>query len=315
MSLFKNKLNEYIWNPCFNKNKGLIKYLNAIEIIDCNAINDDNYLLRALQDEGIIYKKIKFETYNKFFNKILIIEPHIDDFAISASGYTIEKLFEGNSCHVLNIFSKTSINNFPWKGIINLSNKEYEKLRLKEANFAIKTYLKQVFTSLELESSSIKNKLNTSSNHEVIVKKVEKLVKEEKIETLLCPMAISHKDHLTSYLATIDVYSILKKDHPDLKLILYEDYPYALNKIRYIRRMKEIRAKIVIKEFYCDTSDYLDEIVNLITMYKSQFDDINRKQMLAIMREIFRAISSESEERLENNDTMSQRYWEVLEVL
>ena len=42
-----------------------------------------------------------------------------------------------------------------------------------------------------------------------------------------------------------------------------------------------------------DISSKLDLIVDCISAFKSQFDDINRNQMLAIVREDCRALSTE----------------------
>ena len=50
----------------------------------------------------------------------------------------------------------------------------------------------------------------------------------------------------------------------------------------------------------------LDDMVNAVSVYRSQYDDINKIQMLAIIREDCRAIAQEY-----NKESLSLVYYEV----
>lgn len=76
-------------------------------------------------------------------------------------------------------------------------------------------------------------------------------------------------------------------------MILYPEYPYARCKKSYIDRLREINEVFNLKEIIIDIENKLQDMVNVISVYKSQFDDINKEQMLAIVREDGRAIATE----------------------
>ena len=126
--------NNKIMSPFFkiNSSNELI-YLNSYKLCDLSlssSVND--YILEA---EGVVLPDIKKV---KKPNTALILEPHSDDFALSALAYTL------NNCNslVLNVFSKTSLDFFTWKDLIDINAFEYEKLRLSESSFAIEKLLK-----------------------------------------------------------------------------------------------------------------------------------------------------------------------------
>ena len=99
-----------------------------------------------------------------------------------------------------------------------------------------------------------------------------------------------HLDHLCIYEAIINEYVNLNIDST---MILYPEYPYARCKKSYIDRLKEIYEVFDLKENIVNIETKLQDIVNVISIYKSQFDDINKEQMLAVVREDGRAISTE----------------------
>lgn len=65
-----------------------------------------------------------------------------------------------------------------------------------------------------------------------------------------------------------------------------------------------------MKDFSVTTDKYLEIMADLIIIYRSQFDDINRKQMIAIIKEDFRATSS-IKKSFDENTEFSQRYFKV----
>jgi len=96
---------------------------------------------QILFNEGILIQKRIIKKNPEIREKILVIEPHPDDFALSASGYVLNAMSGGASVTVLNIFSKTSVTKFPWHEKITISNKQYEKLRIQESLIAVEQYL------------------------------------------------------------------------------------------------------------------------------------------------------------------------------
>ena len=74
----------------------------------------------------------------------------------------------------------------------------------------------------------------------------------------------------------------------------------------------ENKKLISIEDFYIDTKKYLETIADLIIIYRSQFDDINRNQMLAIIKEDFRATAAEH--KANNKKEFLQRYFKVKKI-
>ena len=99
-----------------------------------------------------------------------------------------------------------------------------------------------------------------------------------------------HPDHLCVYDAVINEYS---KINLKTKIILYPEYPYARCKKSYLNRLNEVNKNFDLKEIIINIENKLQDIVNVISVYKSQYDDIYREQMLAIVREDGRAIATE----------------------
>ena len=116
-----------------------------------------------------------------------------------------------------------------------------------------------------------------------------------------------HIAHSIAFDATIDVFKSLKQN---FNFIIYEDIPYARNKTAYFKRLRQLNKIMNIEDFSVTTEKYLEIMADLIIIYRSQFDDINRQQMLAIIKEDFRATSSIKKYAGENKE-FSQRYFKV----
>ena len=231
--------------------------------------------------------------------EVLVLEPHPDDFALSAMGYIQENM----NVTVLNIFSKMKIDSFTWSEHIDINEKEYESLRLLESKIAIQDILNYDFISLKEESTRI-TKRTIQEIKKSIIEAVKKILEEKKFDIIMIPMGIGkHLDHLCIYEAIINEYVNLNIDST---MILYPEYPYARCKKSYIDRLKEIYEVFDLKENIVNIETKLQDIVNVISIYKSQFDDINKEQMLAIVREDGRAISTEY-----NKENVSLVYYKI----
>ena len=251
-------------------------------------------------DEGIIVEKKNYSWKTDL--KVLVLEPHSDDFALSASGFVLDKLKYGVNFSVLNLFSRTALNNFPWKHKCHLSSEEYEALRLKESNFAIVKYLGGKFASLKFESLSLIKKPNQFN--EQFFQAIYSIIHTKTPDVVMLPMAVQeHPDHI----ATFELGPRLILSFPKIKFILYEDLPYARNKYAYIERLGHIKKRLKISEILIDCEHLINSMADLAIIYRSQFDDINRAQMKAIIEQDCRAVAAESNFSKE----FAKRFFEV----
>lgn len=287
-----------IFSPFYTINsKNELKYLDKYKI--CKLPSEKEIMKEILKKEGVLLSCYKNKKYD---NTVLVLEPHSDDFALSALAYCIDKY----SVEVLNVFSKTTLKYFPWIDKIKLTSNEYENLRLCESNLVIEKILNQKFISLREESVRITNK-KLEDIEKQIINSIEKLLKtNQSIDTILVPMGIgNHPDHIIVYNAIMNNYSKFN----NYKIILYPEYPYARCKKSYIERFNKISNTYKLNSLLIPIEDKVDIIADCISAYKSQFDDINRDQMLAIIKEDSWAISQEYE-----IDKLSLVYFEVGDV-
>lgn len=297
--------NKICTHPHFTIRERVLYYLGDISILDLSNFAHE-YIPTILIDEGITFNKMILDTTTDLCNEhILVVEPHLDDFALSASGYVINEINHGATCHVLNIFSRTNEDYFTWKDKKFISREIYESIRLEEAKFAIHLLLSSEFSSLHKTSLN----LNSTFDSADIVNKILSITKNESITQILFPIGIFHKDHLAIYSVAKKLCTLLNNR---IKIVFYEDYPYSNNKIAYSAAVQRFKGDFDVKEVYVAVNDFFEEMVDLMIAYRSQFNDLNRKQMQAIMREYFKNISSEMGCILEtNNDYLLQRYFTV----
>ncbi len=282
--------------PFFSTENDKLTYLDRYTI--CDLPKEESIRKMLLKQYGAIIEKDINTNIDKTI-EVLVLEPHPDDFALSAMGYIQENM----NVTVLNIFSKMKIDSFTWSEHININEKEYEDLRLLESKVAIQDILDYDFISLKEESTRITKK-TIQEIQRSIIGAVKKILEEKNFDIIMIPMGIGkHLDHLCIYEAIINEYANLNIDST---MILYPEYPYARCKKSYIDRLKEIYEVFDLKENIVNIESKLQDIVNVISVYKSQFDDINREQMLAIVREDGRAISTEY-----NKENISLVYYKI----
>ena len=120
-------MKKIIMSPFFSMNNDSLIYLNKFEI--CKLPSDKEIRRKILHDEGVLFYKYKNIEKD---SSIIVLEPHPDDFALSALGY-----LENEKATVVNVFSKMNLDSFTWKENIKVTAKEYEDIRIKEDKFAI----------------------------------------------------------------------------------------------------------------------------------------------------------------------------------
>lgn len=287
-------MKDYIMSPFYSIKDNKLFYLKEYEI--CKLPVEDEIRKKILIDEGVLLEKAKILPQDKI---ALVLEPHPDDFVLSALGYTLNRY----NVIVGNIFSKTNINSFTWINSILINEYEYEKLRIEESKLSIQMLLHQEFTSLFEESLRISKK-SYSEIEERIWKFVKQILQENNIDIIMIPMGIgNHPDHLIVYDTIMNNNEIVK----NIKIILYPEYPYARSKKSYIERLKEIENKYSLNKVIININEEeINVFSNAISAYRSQFDDINKNQMLAIIREDYRALAQENNQ---NNEIVV--YYEV----
>ena len=287
-------MKEYIESPFYSIKNNKLFYLNSYEI--CKLPLEEEIKRDILITEGVLFRKNEIQRQKK---TTLVLEPHPDDFVLSALGYILNKY----NAIIGNIFSKTDINSFTWINSIQINENEYEKLRIKESILSIEELLHQQFISLYEKSSRISKK-NYQCMEKQILKFIQKILQENDIDTILVPMGIgNHPDHLIVYNTIMNNKDMVKNK----KIILYPEYPYARCKKSYIDRLNMLEDKYKLNKIIIDVGeDEINVFANAISAYRSQFDDINRNQMLAIIREDCRAPAQEN-----NQDKEVLVYYEV----
>ena len=310
----------YITLPFYTDTGVSIRYLDQYEVVNYAGVDRGSaFFKEMLINEGIILKK-RSNQHHDSEETILAIEPHPDDFALSAAGFVLEKIAEGFSCTVLNIFSRTALKNFPWKNKIKISETELEEQRLLESKLAVEDYLGQRFSSLKMPLASLRGNSNIFSDKHSendLVKELASIltleIKRSKPKIILCPLGVQgHIDHLVVFDAVIEAY---KRTGGSFELILYQEYPYSRNLSAYNSRLESVARKIKMSPLYIPVDDHLETICDLIITYKTQFDDINRQQMLAVIREDYRAIGAEAKDTKMGSSELMQKYFRVEGIL
>ena len=188
--------------PFFSTKDDKLRYLDKYTI--CDLPKEDNIRKMILKQYGAIIEKNINSNTDKTM-KVLVIEPHPDDFALSAMGYIQENM----NVTVLNIFSKMKIDSFTWSEHISINEEEYEDLRMLESKVAIQEVLNYDFISLKEKSTRISTKA-IQKVEKNIIDAIKKLLLEKSFDIIMIPMGVGkHQDHLCVYEAIMNEYSKL----------------------------------------------------------------------------------------------------------
>jgi len=296
------------------------KYFVAGDNFKLSNTEKINFLL----NEGVIIRKrIKQVANKKCKDKILIIEPHPDDFVLSASGFVLDK--EWRDVKVMNIFSKTLVANFPWSDKFFINESEFEKIRMKESSFAIEQYFEFKFESLRLplaQKRGYENNFHARKTKsepclvEMLSKKIVNEMEKNNYDVLLCPLGVKkHVDHIVAFEACTLAYEKIKKQKNNFQVVFYEEYPYARNKRLLLERLEYVRSFFKLKKIIVKVNDYLQLINDSIMIYRSQFDNINSKQMLEVIKRDFEIVAIEEGNSENDKGNLFQRYYEIEKIL
>ncbi|HET9722167.1 MAG TPA: hypothetical protein VFP32_04065 [Candidatus Saccharimonadales bacterium] len=309
--------------PYFTQAERSIDYLGQYKYLDIDGLDLDSPVgERLLLSEGIFVRGPKLAQLENLVvdgHKTVVLEPHPDDLALSASGRLMTSIAAGGVGKIINIFSKTAIDRFPWRDKITIAEDKFEELRLLESNLAVEEFLGQEFVSMKLPLASKRGyeEIFGQTHHDdALAREIGEFIANTSLEfgadTILSPLAVQgHIDHLVTFDAAIFAKRALGDQ---VSLVFYEDYPYSRNKNAYRRRIGQVAGSYALSSEYVAVDDYLNIMADMAIIYRSQFDDINRDQMLAIMREDFRAVALEA--KAEDKDVgaeCAQRYWRMNE--
>lgn len=315
-------MTELLTMPYFVQDEASIQYLGQYPYLDTRGLEVDSAIgQRVLLSEGIKVKmpEIPVDIVNKTGDRIVVLEPHPDDLALSASGYIMDAIASGGVCKVINLFSRTSLDRFAWKDKVSITEEEFEDLRMQESLLAVEDFLGQEFMSLRLPLASKRGYEDIfAESHrdrrlvQSVGESLARTILEQEANIVLCPLGVQgHIDHLV----TFDIGRYIKSALGDqIDLILYEDYPYSRNKVAYFNRLRRVADIHRLGQDYVATDSHLGSMADMAIIYKSQFDDTNRDQMHALMREDCRATALELRAGgIAVEAECAQRFWRVYE--
>ena len=239
----------------------------------------------SLIDEGVFVEK-NWSRPRIRGKKVLVIEPHPDDMAMSCPGTVLGYLTEGAELLVLNVFSRQDVRTFPWK--MSIGEEELERIRLEESEVAVHDYLESEFVSLRKPLALKRgfNDLKQKIDEPALEQELGLVFYEtaKKYDVVIAPLGIGgHPDHLICHKAALQL--------PGNKLRFYEDMTYSMNRFEFCKKVSELGD---FSAEYTDITQFLDDIANLRSIYRSQFDDINRKQFYAVTLLLGRAVADEA---------------------
>lgn len=188
-------------------------------------------------------------------SKVLVIEPHSDDGALSAGGTLINLAETGAGVSSLCLFSKGG-------------GAEIEDLRQRENELVFTTILDGEAEFAGLTDAIYRQ--NTVSEFFQVRKKIEHKVKLYQPDLVLAPLGVGeHVDHLMVHMAITGLY----KSNRNFDLWFYEDFPYSNNdKYYFCKRLLDVKEEIYMSPKYMDISDRLEDKVSLAMAYLSQHD-------------------------------------------
>ncbi len=292
----------------------------------------DGALFNRMVNEGIIVEKSGLSGRNETEGKrVVVLQPHCDDFALSCGAVLAKMRFEQNAqISIVNFFCKYSGEGFSFKDRIPLDDERYSGLRMEE-DIAAAAYLEGKVDFLEgkYEDAYKRGKFIfykdgfLKRDHRIfsaIEEDCRGVLEKYRPEALLIPSAIGwHVDHRIVHEAAIGAIAEYdKKLKENLKVYLYEDYPYCDGKRDiYWGRLGELSTGLKLKPVYTDITDFARHKARLINFYKSQSEMLDLNSFYAI-NETMRRLGSATaiEGKIQKHDIpeeaeLAERMWEV----
>ncbi|MCU0287365.1 MAG: PIG-L family deacetylase [Acidobacteria bacterium] len=273
---------------------------------------DKGLMIRLLQEGILVPVKTNAESQGiktvqeDKRNKVLVIQPHSDDFALSCGAGLAKLSFDqGYHIHCLTLFSQHSVKGFPWRDKVELDDHSYSQLRAREDRLSLE-YLSGQVTFLEYKDAFCRGLyLEFLFSREGILKKdralipvmsqqIAGIIREYKPAKVFLPAAVGwHYDHRMAYMAAIQALKEViagKEQSPEMEIFLYEDYPYCdESRTNYWMRREELSKELNLAPIYMDVTDFIEDKSFLINFYKSQLLDMNLKRIKQKMMQLAEA--------------------------
>lgn len=285
---------------------------------------EKNLFLKLIQ-MGILTEKSSKAAYSEQQGKrILVIEPHSDDFAFSCCA-TVKSLRSRINAKVQlsTIFTRYSIESFLWKDQVSINGKQYTQLRSMEDDCACR-YMNIQRKQFEYEDAVARNAIYGIISEgrlkkpdllmaEKVEREIEKDISSYQPDVLFVPAAIGwHRDHLITFHAICNIIPSLNEN---IKVFFYEDYPYSdINRYTYWKRMWEINDKFKLTPVYTDVESVLSWKVHMVNYYRTQFQDLSIANTKKKIRKLTASVAYEGKlqkHQLDQTIQYAERVWLV----
>lgn len=239
------------------------------------------------------------------YNKILIIEPHPDDGALSMGGILSELCERGDDLVSVVVFSEIQ--------------QESKDIRKKESDTVWKEDLSGDVYYLDLPDENFhktqgdKLVINNASKSVFLrcLKGLEELISRLNPDIIYFPIGIGgHFHHVMVNMC----FDIIYSKHTAKQFYFYEDYPYSdFSRITYAKYVFRLWKRYNIKEEYRLIDKYIEMKKCLISRYKSQAEKENNNVEMLI-EEYGKAISCEGIMKGYglNSEKPYERVWKVI---
>lgn len=232
---------------------------------------------------------------------ILIVAPHSDDAVLCLGGRMLKGKSGLESFSVLNLFSICAFTILPNLSdpleITRLNNDE-EKAALEKVGVIVEF---MYFPEVLMRNYPDWRSLPAYRKDGQIKEKIIRRIVAEKKDRFYFPLGIGdHTDH--QIVTTIAIELFKQGFFQNSELFFYEDLPYALE-IGVGDKLEEVQQKlgVPLEERCLDISGVIDKKIDLICIYKTQYD---RNYAMRIKRY--------AEELAEQKNKFYERSWKAL---
>lgn len=226
--------------------------------------------------------------------RIVVIEPHMDDAALSVGGIMWQKRFE---CEFI-IVTLVGISNFTTQGTIGrefFDSKIISQLRKSESEIYVRHHggrhiaydIKEAPMRYSSEKWSIKwfqqhkksiyafvNHTASPHEHEEWALKIEQSIIEQQPDEVWMPLGLGyHVDHQLTRNAYLKLFVEKPELFYDITCKIYQDVPYAVIAPKHMNDLLcTLRsAGAQMEEEKVDIGNVMDEKLQLLTLFRSQF--------------------------------------------
>ena len=302
--------------PYYSIAAGKVRYLNQADVLDLGDSSLDTFdralhnplHRRLLHDYGVIVEPPpRAERDDK---KVLFIEPHPDDLALSCGGFLIHAAAQ-HRVDVLTVFTRGPLETFPWKKQLTLSECDYDSLRAQESTIAIEEFLG---CNNQLLAWELAVRRDHRSPYEMpneqdaaitsaLTRELVVLLQVSNYSLIVAPLGVgAHIDHLICHEAVKSLKLLNRTAY-------FEDMPYARNRLKHSQRLETVMRSTNLRSRAVDITAVVKEKAALSAIYKSQLDDFNFVELKACIVADGRAVAEECAQLGDLSYELAERLW------